>query len=62
MISSKNTPLSPAANDLGLGLGDQLQSQVDAQLAQRKKKMLQMQAGAGLSPAATNLLSGGLNA
>jgi hypothetical protein len=66
--SMKNAPLSPAASDLGLGLGNQLQSQVDAELNERKKKLLSK---AGLSPAVNpigpaaqsifNMMGGGTN-
>lgn len=50
MLSSKNAMLSTAAADLGLG--DQLQNQVQNELAQRKKK-LQQSAGLGMSSAMT---------
>lgn len=62
MPNQKNSALSPAATDLGLG--DQLQSQVENELAKRRRKSQQLITGAaaGLSPAATSLLSGGLNA
>lgn len=62
MPNQKNSALSPAATDLGLG--DQLTSQVEAELAKRRKRANQLAAGMGtaVSPAATSLLSGGFNA
>lgn len=46
-LSQKNLPLSPAAQDLGLG--DQLQNEVEQQLALRRKQQ-QMAGGVGGSP------------
>lgn len=46
MPSMKNTPMG-AAQSLGVGMGDQLQSQVEAELNERKKKLLSR---AGLDP------------
>lgn len=57
--SAKNMSLTPAAQDLGLG--DQLNVQLEDQLAERKKKLLQVsqvpnQSGLNNSPAALSLL------
>lgn len=59
MLSSKNMMLSPAATDLGLG--DQLKSQLEAQEEERKKKLMQRQAG--LNPGTMSLygMSGGFS-
>lgn len=66
MLSSKNTPLSAAATDLGLG--DQLKTQVENELMQRKKKLLQNAGlgggqGAAGGPATQSLFAaaGGFN-
>lgn len=67
MLSSKNTALSASASDLGLG--DQLKTQVESELAARKKKLLQNaglgQTGtmAGVGPATQSLFAaaGGFN-
>jgi hypothetical protein len=59
--SLKNQPMAASAD---LGLGDQLQSQAEAEINERKKKLLAMQGGAsqGLGPATQSLFSqtGGL--
>lgn len=49
MIGLKNMPLTSAAADLGIGAGDSLQNQVDAQIEERKKKLM---AAANTSPPA----------
>lgn len=67
MLSSKNSMLSSAAADLGLG--DQLKGQVESELAARKKKLLQNAglggaAAGGLGSAAQSLFAqpgGGFN-
>lgn len=41
-MNPKNMPISPAASDLGLGLGDQLKNQMEMMDEERKKKLLQM--------------------
>lgn len=46
--SLKNAMISPAASDLGLG--DSLQSQLDNQLAERRKRLQQGPAQPGVSP------------
>ncbi len=59
MLSSKNTMLSPAAADLGLG--DQLKTQLEDAEEERKKKLLaqqraaQMQHAGGLNPGTMSL-------
>ena len=65
MLSSKNAMLSQSGQDLGLG--DQLQAQVQNEILQRKKKLTQT-AGLGMAPsgvlgqAASALgLGGGIN-
>lgn len=65
MLSTKNAMLSQAGQDLGLG--DQLKTQVENELQQRKKKLLTaaglgMSPGGGLGQAASALgLGGGIN-
>lgn len=51
MLSSKNKALSAASADLGLG--DQLQQETEAQILERKKKLLsqQQQQASPLGPA-----------
>ena len=61
MLSTKNTMLSPAAQDLGLG--DQLKQQVESDVMKRKKKTEQMANGmtapGGLmGPATQSLIAG----
>jgi hypothetical protein len=71
MIGLKNLPISPAGQALGLGQADQLQSQVEAEVLNRKKKLLsdaqalppagvamgmQMSAGNALSPMSLGLV------
>jgi hypothetical protein len=61
-VSQKNQVLSFAAQDLGLG--DQLQSQVEDQVLQRKKKLaaLDQPASLGMSPSVMSLFGqGGFN-
>jgi hypothetical protein len=65
MLSSKNAMLSQSGQDLGLG--DQLKAQVESEVQQRKKKLMQT-AGLGMAPsgvmgqAASALgLGGGIN-
>lgn len=61
MMSAKNTMLSPAAADLGLG--DALRQQVEDTIDERKKKLLrqaQIAQGpmASIGPATQSLFSG----
>lgn len=66
MLSAKNSMLSAAGADLGLG--DQLKSQAEDEILKRKKRMSQMalaaggSMGAGVGPATQTLFSGGFNA
>lgn len=50
-----------ASSDLSLGQGDQLKSQLEAQIAEQKKKKQVVQAGSSLSPAASALGLSGIN-
>lgn len=52
--SGKNLSLAPAATDLGLG--DQVQQQLEDQEAERKKKLLQMSKMPVYGPATQALL------
>ena len=58
--SEKNFALSPAAFDLGLGLGDRLSAQADEIEAERKKKLARMNLNGSFNPATADLF--GLNA
>ena len=58
MTPIKNMSVPGAADDLGGGLGDQLQSQVEAQILERRKKILAM-ATQAQQGAAYGALSGG---
>jgi len=63
MLSTKNSALSAAGADLGLG--DQLKSQAEDEIMKRKKRMNQlamMAQGGGVGPATQTLFSGGFNA
>lgn len=48
-----NTGLSPAASDLGMGLGDMLQDQVAGETDEQRKRRMREQQQAGLMPAGT---------
>jgi hypothetical protein len=60
--SMKNAPLTLAAGDLGLG--DKLQDDVQAQILQRRKKLIKASSqgttpmGAAMSPASASLFPG----
>lgn len=60
MLSTKNAGLAASAD---LGLGDQLQAQVADDIAQRRKKLLQMAGAAqkqgplGIGPATASLFN-----
>lgn len=65
MLSNKNSMLSQAGQDLGLG--DQLKNQTEEEIAKRRKKLQAMQAmgmspGSTMGSAAASLGLGGTNA
>lgn len=58
MALAKNMTIDASGNDLGLGLGDNLQSQVEDSILERRKKLLLMSNQPGQNYGAVGLGTG----